>query len=139
MTLNGLLTPTFGQYSYFFAIDILKISLFLIGIIPVFVGFFKCIFPIIYTTYIREISYRNIFMLGQFAYVLFNLIGFCLANQWNLKFGIPNKFLFVFISINEGIERSLLGIPLHIILAKLTPPGIESSLMALSNTILNLN
>jgi len=45
----------------------------------------------------------------------------------------------VFIAINEGIERSLLGIPLHIILAKLTPPGIESSLMALSNTILNLN
>ena len=30
-------------------------------------------------------------------------------------------------------------IPFNIILAKLTPPGIESSLMALSNTILNLN
>ena len=73
------------------------------------------------------------------AYVFFNFISFCLACQWNLQWGIPNQFLFVFIQINEGIERSLLGIPLHIILAKLTPPGIESSLMALSNTILNLN
>lgn len=41
--------------------------------------------------------------------------------------------------MNEGVERMLTLLPSDIIVAKLTPPGIESSMMVLSKTVIIFN
>ena len=49
--------PSFMEYQYFFSTDILKISLFLIGIVPVFTGAMKILMVIGYQKFFRESSY----------------------------------------------------------------------------------
>lgn len=57
--------PTFYQYSYFYNIEVLKISLFLIGILPVFAGVLKALFGFVYPVFFGNTSYRKIFVIAQ--------------------------------------------------------------------------
>jgi hypothetical protein len=45
---------------------------------------------------------------------------------------------FLFGTFAEAIERALTMMPVFIIMAKLIPPGVESSMMALNTTVVNL-
>jgi len=56
--------PTFYQYSYFYNTDVLNISLFLIGILPVFAGGIKAIFAGLYPKLFGKTSYRKIFVIS---------------------------------------------------------------------------
>lgn len=48
LILQGITMPTFYSYSYFFNIDVLHISLFVLGILPAFAGLIKASFAYIY-------------------------------------------------------------------------------------------
>ena len=54
--------PMFPEFQYFFTIEVLKISLFMIAIVPFFMGFGMIGFPLLYRNYCKDFEYRNVFM-----------------------------------------------------------------------------
>lgn len=131
--------PSFTEFQYFYATSVLKISLFLIGILPVTGGAYSILFSISYRRMLASITFQRQFMWTQiFAAFLFS-VTFIMAKQWNLLMGIPHEYVYTVSFFMESIELSLIMMPARIIIAKLTPPGIESSLMSLSASIIGFN
>ena len=63
-----------------------------------------------------------------------------LVLQWNKQFGIPNVVLYILGgSVASILERGFSTFPSFIIVSKVVPTGVESSMMSLSITIIYLN
>ena len=63
-----------------------------------------------------------------------------LVSGWTKKLGLPNFLTYFAVGALVGpLERSLKSLPGSILLAKMIPKGVESSLKAISNTIMNLD
>jgi hypothetical protein len=131
--------PTFNTHSYYFAMDILHVSLFLYGIIISAGGLIKAIFVFIFQRFFARTSYHNIFIFNQLFKFGCGMLELCLARGWLLAFGIPNTFLYVFIHFNELAEAVFIWIPLHIMCAKLIRPGTESTMMGVTYSMLLFN
>ena len=59
------------------------------------------------------------------------------ATRFNLVLGIPDFVMYCFGSqLIESIDTSLAAIVGRIITARITPPGIEGTMMAMSTTII---
>ena len=72
-------------------------------------------------------------------YSFLSFVQIFLANGFYEKLGLPKLLLYALVAMNEDMQRGITVMPQDIILAKLTPPGVESSIMALSQTIIILN
>lgn len=66
--------PMFGEYDYYFATDVLKISLFMIAIVPMFIGILISVFPSIYRIYLIKVEYRNLFMITQVIFFVLAIV-----------------------------------------------------------------
>lgn len=97
-------------------------------------------FPPLFQKFLAHTDYRKLFFFSQFIYVTAELAKVCLATRFNTAIGIPDLLLY-FLSgtFAMTLERTMTIMPSHIILAKVTPPGIEASMIALSTTIIQVN
>lgn len=75
---------------------------------------------------------------GLYAYTFFGKLA--LVSGWTAKIGLPN-FLVYFCtgSLVGPLERSLKNLPGTILLAKMIPKGVESTLKSISGTIIGLD
>jgi len=62
--------PDFGDFNYFFAIDVLHISLFEIGIGTVIVGVVVIAGPIFYQKYCANSEYQKLFFGAQAIHII---------------------------------------------------------------------
>lgn len=62
--------PDFGDYSYFFAIEVMHITLFQIGMGTVIVGFTIILGPILYQKYCIHSEFRKLFFVAQTIHIV---------------------------------------------------------------------
>lgn len=96
--------------------------------------------PLGYQFFFIDSDYKNLMTASQIIYVVANFVKFALAIGWTQQLGLPNfPVYFVSGALASSFEHSLMLMPAHIIVSKLIPGGVESTMMAVSHTIINLN
>ena len=140
LILQGFM-PTFVDFNYYFAIEVLKISKFTIGFATVLMGIMIVVGPIFYQKYLRDSEFRSLFMCCQIIHVTQNALILMQALRINKPLGRwSDIFLYILTgSFANVLERLLTMIPSFIIMAKIIPPGVEAFMVSISMTIITLN
>lgn len=98
------------------------------------------IIPFLYHKFFAHRNYVIMFAISQIVYVGAESINFLLATRYNLQLGIPDLVLyFMGGAIAEVFERGFSFFPSMIIISKMIPPGIESTMYSLAVTALAMN
>lgn len=101
---------------------------------------FVVLIPLIYQKFFIKRDYSTIFAFTQAIYVISEAINTILALGLNLKVGIPNFLLYLLGgSIPYSLEHGMTLFVSMVIVAKMVPPGIESTMYSLSLMIVGLN
>ena len=132
--------PSFQVFDYYFALDVLKISLETVNLQTLYVGWIIVLVPSIYQRFFLYSNYIIMFTISQITYFVAGSINLALATRCNKDLGIPDVVLyFLGGSIAEVLERGFTFFPSIIIVNKCTPPGIESTMYSLSLTVILMN
>jgi hypothetical protein len=91
--MQGLMMPSFPDFEYFFAVDVLELSIFAINISTVLgcIGIF--VLPLVFQKYLIDKEYRVSFFLSQTCYISAVVINLCLALDVNKN--VPTLLLYV--------------------------------------------
>ena len=80
------------------------------------------------------------FAIAQFTYIFGESVNLLLASRYNQKLGLPDLLLFFLGGAIAGvIQRGFTFFPSIIMVSKMIPPGVESTMYSLSITIIALN
>lgn len=140
LVLQGLTMPSFSEFDYYWALDELGISLATINLQLLFVSWLAVLVPIIYQKWLIKYDYSIMFVISQLVYVVAESINACLTMGYNKAIGMPNIVLYVLGgSVAQNFEIGFTFFISLIIVSKLTPPGIESTMYSLSVTFIVLN
>ena len=132
--------PDFGEFNYFFVLDVLKISKFDYSLSTVVSSAMAIATPVIFQRLLTTTPYRFLFFYAQIVNVIQASLLLLLITRCNNYFHLSDMFMFLFTgSFAESIERIMTMLPSHIIMAKIIKPGVEGSMLSLTGTIINLN
>ena len=132
--------PDFADFTYYFALDVLGITKFTIGMSTLISGAAVILGPIAYQKFCRNTQFPKLFFWSQIINVAQAVLMLLLALRLNSSIGLPDLFVYLLTgSFAEAVERMMTIIPSFIIMAKIIPPGVEGSMVALTATIINLN
>ena len=138
--LNGLISPGFGNFSYYFLMNVCKITKVQYSLLATFGSFTGLIGVIIYEKFCKDIEVRQIVW---FSIVMSCLSGFCdfgLAKRWNLALGISDLAYLYTTSIFFGIIGNAISfLPLLSLFAKIVPKRVEGTLYAFMTGAMNLS
>lgn len=90
--LSGM-RPQFGEFEYYFLLDVVRVSDFLYAMIQL-VGSFNIILTIWFYQFFKHLEVRYLLMIGMFVNSLAGLFGVILGKRWNLQWGIPDGVLY---------------------------------------------
>jgi hypothetical protein len=139
LLLQGFM-PDFGDFTYYFALDVLGISKFTMGMSTIIAGLAVFLAPVLYQKYCRNTQFPKLFFWSQVINVAQAVLILILALRINSSLGLPDLLVYlVGGAFAEAIERMMTIIPSFIIMAKIIPPGVEGSMTAVTATIINLN
>ena len=130
--------PSFPDFEYFFAVDVLGLSIFAINMSTVIgcIGIF--ILPLVFQKYLIDKEYRVSFFLSQFCYVFSVTINLCLALKVNKR--VPTLLLYILSGpIAQINDKVMTMMPCNIIMSKTIPLGVEATMFSFAHTIMNLN
>jgi len=103
-------------------------------------GIFSITVPMVYQRYFLKWNYLYVFLFAQSLYVIAESINIILTLGYNKSVGIPNFVLYVIGgSFAFVFEHGFTMFVSLIIVSKLTPPGIESTMYSLAVTIIVMN
>lgn len=134
----SFLVPSFGDYIYYFEMDIVGFTRMQYALLMMF-GFVTLISGSMLFNYcFKEINFRVVVLCG----VLINLVGsvltLCFVRQ--IYFGMdPMLFVICTSTVTDTLSQSFLNLPSQVLFAKLIPENIESSMFALLTGLLNFN
>lgn len=103
-------------------------------------GWLSAFVPIIYQKWLIKYDYSVMFVISQLVYVVAESINLFLHLGYHEKLGIPTIVLY---TLGGGVAQNFeIGFTFFIslvIVSKLVPPGIESTMYSLSVTFIVLN
>ena len=76
---QGLIMPSFTDFEYFFAVDVLKISKFAINLSTIFGAVSIFLLPVFYQRYLAKKEFLISFYLSQIIYLIAFCLTLCLA------------------------------------------------------------
>ncbi|CAE7945637.1 unnamed protein product [Symbiodinium sp. KB8] len=89
-----------------------------------------------YRSFMTNWSYRKIFLVGQMAYLISQLLDICLVMRWNRLIGIPDFLFYVGDTAFDLAVSKLFYVPLVVLAYKVCPENLEATLFA---TLMALN
>ena len=81
----------------------------------------------LYQSYFSTWKFRSVIIFAIFFGVLSPIVDVFIIKRWNKVMGIPDTLLFVLGSAIYGMEYNFNSITLRTIFAKMSPPGMEST------------
>jgi hypothetical protein len=143
--LNGLLSPDFGDFSYFFMLNVVKLSKFqysMLGLVGQVTGIFG---TMMYEQLLKDIEVRTIMFWSTLFGVISSFSQFAFASRWNTVVGIPDiAFILMTDTVFGVISLAMNTLPTLALFAKITPKKIEGTVFAfltgtcnLANTLLS--
>lgn len=140
LVLQGLTMPSFSQFDFYWAQIKLDISVSTINLQLLCVGWLSAMVPIIYQRWLIKYDYSAMFVVSQLVYVVAESINAFLHLGYHEKLGIPTIVLY---TLGGGVAQNFeIGFTFFIslvIVSKLVPPGIESTMYSLSVTFIVMN
>lgn len=140
LILQGLTMPSFSQFDFYWAQIKLDISVSTINLQLLCVGWLSACVPIIYQKWLIKYDYSAMFVVSQLVYVMAESINLFLHLGYHETLGIPTMVLY---TLGGGVAQNFeIGFTFFIclvIVSKLVPPGIESTMYSLSVTFIVLN
>ena len=132
---RGITQPRFDDFSYFFYLDELGISLFAFSCLILISSICSMIGAAVYKSFLRTVDTRWIVFWGVISQVAQSSAQFVQAKRWNADAGINDLvFLYCTEAVFVGLRRMLINLPLMALVAKLIPKNIEGSTFALMAT-----
>lgn len=132
--------PSFSEFDFYWAQDSLGVSIETINLQLLYTGWIAVIVPILYQKWLVKYNYSVMYVISQLVYVVAESINVILTLQYNKAVGIPNIVLYVLGgSIAQNFEIGFSFFISLIIISKLTPPGVESTMYSLCVTFIILN
>ncbi len=84
-----------------------------------------------YNTYMKQWTYRGIYLVANLAVTVIHLLGLVLFTRTNVKIGISDKAFVLCGSVMNSLVSTWMWIPGVTMLAHLCPKGLEASMYAL--------
>lgn len=140
LIITGFIMPMYDTFDYYFALDVLKIRKKTIALQVIAAGAGLAITPIIYSSCCKNAEFQRLFRAAQWVYISAYAVKMCLAFRWTSDLGIPDYPVYFSTGVlASGFERCLTMMPAGIIMMKLLPPGLEATLLSVSNAIINMS
>jgi hypothetical protein len=129
--LNGLTSPSFGQFGYFFMINVAHITKFQFAMLGVISRVCHILGTMYYKAYLKDVETRTIIFWSTVISVFSTFIHYCFAMRFNLYFGISDIIFVIFTDVVFGcLALAMNVLPSLALFAKITPPGIEGTIFA---------
>lgn len=129
--LNGLFSPSFGQFSYFFMLNVAGVSKFqfaMFGVISKVCHIFGTMY---YKAYLKDYETRTIILWSTIISVVSTFVHYAFAMRWNITIGVSDLIFIVFTDVVFGcLALAMNVLPCLALFAKITPPGIEGTIFA---------
>jgi Na+/melibiose symporter-like transporter len=128
---DGFTNPTFGDYSYFFLMNIIGVSKFMFAMITLIGSICSIVGVLLYEAFLKTTEVRTILIWNVALAVLASWLNYCFAMRWNLEVGISDYAFILFTDVVFGAITTAFGtLPLMALFAKITPKGIEGTIFA---------
>lgn len=137
--LNGLISPDFGDFSYYFMLNVVKISKFQYSMLGV-VGSFTSVFgTMYYEKYLKDIEVRTVLYWSTCVSIVSSACSVIFAMRWNVYMHI-NDIVFIVLTdtIFGVISLAMNTLPTLALFAKITPTKIEGTVFAFLTGTTNL-
>ena len=87
LLLQGFLMPTFNDFGYYFAIDVLHISKEFLCVVPIFCSVFVIFNPLLYQKIWSKLEFTTLFVASQIITIVQNACGLFLISKYELLHG----------------------------------------------------
>jgi MFS-type transporter involved in bile tolerance (Atg22 family) len=138
--LSGVVSPDFGDFGYYFMMNVCKISKFqysMMGVISQVTGILGTIY---YEKNLKDIEVRTMIYWSTWISVISGICSYAFAMRWNLLIGIPDGVFIVITDTVFGvIQQAMNFLPSLALFAKITPPKVEGTVFALLTGSSNLS
>lgn len=137
--LNGLLSPDFGDFSYYFMLNVVKLSKFQYSILGV-IGQITSVFgTMYYEAYLKDLEVRRVLYWSTVFSVVSSVSQYAFAMRFNLLIGC-NDIVFILLTDTAFgvISLAMNTLPTLALFAKITPTKIEGTVFAFLTGTTNL-
>ena len=129
--LNGLFSPSFGQFSYFFMLNTAHITKFQFAMFGVISKACHIAGTMYYKAFLKDVETRTVILWSTTICVFSTFTHWALAMRWNIQLGISDIVFIIFTNVVFGSLILAMNIlPSLALFAKITPPGIEGTIFA---------
>lgn len=136
---KGVITPSFEEFSYFFLLNVIKISKFVFSLLVLIGQICHIVGALIYKAWCRNIDTRWMIFFAMVIGVLSSFLAFVFAKRWNLEWGVPDLIFLMFTDVVfSTVGVILYTLPILALFAKITPPKIEGTIFAFLTGTMNL-
>lgn len=137
---NGFLSPSFGQFSYFFMLNVAHITKFQFAMFGVISRACHILGTIFYKNYFKNTETRTIICYSTAISVVSSFIHLAFAMRWNIRLGISDIIFVIFTDVVFGcMSLALCVLPSLALFAKITPVGVEGTIFAFLTGIWNFS
>lgn len=137
---NGLLSPSFGQFSYFFMLNVAHISKFQFAMFGVISRACHILGTVFYKSYLKDTETRTIIFYSTAISVVSSFVHLAFAMRWNVQIGVSDIVFIIFTDVVFGcLSLALCVLPSLALFAKITPPGVEATIFAFLTGIWNFS
>lgn len=137
---NGLISPDFGDFSYYFMLNVAGISKFQYSMLGT-IGQFTTIFGSLgYETFLKDIEVRTVLFWSTIISCFSAFCSFAYAMRWNVTYMGVNDIVFIILTdtIFGVISLAMNTLPTLALFAKITPHRIEGTIFAFLTGTFNL-
>ena len=138
--LDGLTSPSFSTYTYFFLMDVIGISKFWFAMLILIGQFCLVISVLIYEAFLKTVEVRTLLFYNVIFKITGAFLALAFAERWNLAWGINDYFFLIFTDVVFAtIATAFHNLPIMGMFAKLTPKKVEATMFAFFTGTMNLD
>lgn len=137
---QGIICPSFEEFSYFFLLNVIKISKFVFALLVLLGQICHIIGALIYKAWCRNIDTRWMIFFAMLVGILGAFLNFAFSKRWNLDWGIPDMVFLIFTdTVFSTVSTILYSLPILALFAKITPKRIEGTIFAFLTGTMNFS
>lgn len=136
--LTGLMVPQYSDIWYYFTLEVLQLSKFVLGMLGVVAFITLMIGTALFSKFFADKETRSLLRAGILINFVGAAFGVALALRFNIMIGISDVAFVMFTNIvTETLSMGLLLLPSLILFAKITPMYIEATVYAILTGLYN--
>jgi Na+/melibiose symporter-like transporter len=138
--IDGIITPSFADFSYFFLMNVIGVSKFMFAMITLIGQVCSILGVILYEKFLKEMEVRTVLFWNVGLTILGAFLNYCFAMRWNVEIGISDYAFIIFTDVVFGaITTAFSTLPIMALFAKITPRRVEGTVFAFLTGTSNLD